>query len=151
ACIAFLRHGVRILVHCFFPGTTDEAVALLATFGGTALTWLAVDFYARKVWRNRRLRLLHNWLKLPPDINGWWRGQYQRYDPSLQGPTLPIKCAFLIQQTLWSTHIMGWGEQANRSESYSVRWLSEKDMHHFKLAWLYRAKRNEAKNDPQGD
>jgi hypothetical protein len=59
-------------------------------------------------------------------------------------------CAFRIKQTLWSTHIIGWGEGANYSESYSVRWLSDKGRHHFKLAWLHLAKRNEAEADPGG-
>jgi len=150
-CIA----GTRLLLVASLDDSMNAERLTLIALGGSGVAWFLVELYARTLWKVQirgwhLFGVLNTILGLPPDIQGWWKGSYQRYDPATGKPGAPVACAFRVRQTVWSTHIIGWGEHANCSESYSVRWLSDKDRHHFKLAWLYVARRNEAEADPGG-
>jgi hypothetical protein len=151
--ILLVRHAVVDALQGVQQPTLNGRGAIwfaIEMVGGSSIAWIVVNTYARRLWRWRLFRILNAFLGLPPDVNGWWTGSYQRYDSSRGEPQVAAACAFRIDQTLWSTHIIGWGEHSNYSESYSVRWLSDKGRHHYKLAWLYIAKRNEAQADPGG-
>jgi hypothetical protein len=94
ACVFILAVMItvaRLFITWFFSSGSSTPISgfqatfldfVIAGIGGTTLAGFLVDSYARRLWTCKwpPFSWLKNWLGLPPDINGWWKGHYQRYD-----------------------------------------------------------------------